>query len=404
MRRLALAEHQTARGVRLTRVEREALQETIPEVAVTPTRGAGAGPARFDVTPGSWVGVAQVTLSLLVEIAPKLPVSRVLFLLTYARDSRGWKLGDLTALEKRSDLVATVVGLFCAEVQRSLRFGLVHGYQPREELLHTLRGRVCMEERARRHIGVPATCAYDELTADIPENRVLKAALTQVSCLPIHAAARARRLLAGFAGVSDLADALSVPPIEPTRMNGRLQPALDLARLILGGAGIEANAGRTSAPSILFDMDRIFEDFVVAALRRALGLTEWTFLQGAGRKRLSLDRAGTLPLAPDFSWWEAGRCVSIGDAKYKRTTRGEHADLYQLLAYTSAANLSAGLLIYAAGEEPGKSHTHEVRHGDKTLHVAALDLATPPRHLLEQIDCIAQTARRLKSVAGRSAA
>ena len=404
MRRLALAEHQTARGVRLTRVEREALQETVPEVAVTPTRGAGSGPSRFDVTPGSWVGVAQVTPSLLVEIAPKLPIACVLFLLSYARDARAWKFGDLTALEERSDLVGTVIGLFCAEVQRALRFGLVHGYQPRQEILHTLRGRVLVEEQARPHLGMPALCAYDELTADIPENRVLKAALSRVSCLAIHAAGQARRLLAAFAGVSDLADAHGVPPIEPTRVNARLQPALGLARLILAGAGLEARVGRTSAASILFDMDRIFEDFVVVALRRALGLSEWSFLQGAGRKRLSLDRAGALPLAPDFSWWEAGHCVFIGDAKYKRTTRGEQADLYQLLAYTSAANLPAGLLIYAAGVQSGKSHTHQVRHGDKTLHVAALDLAAPPRRLLEQIDCIARTARRMKAVAGPSAA
>ena len=92
MRRLALAEHRTERGVRLTRAEREALQASVPELVITPSRGAHAGPARFDVTPSSWVGVAQATPTLLVEIAPKLPISRVLFLLSHAHDTRAWRL------------------------------------------------------------------------------------------------------------------------------------------------------------------------------------------------------------------------------------------------------------------------------------------------------------------------
>ena len=408
MRRLALAEHGAERGVRLTRAEREALQAAVPEVTVSPSRGVNAGPGRFDVTPGSWVGVAQVTPTLVVEIAPKLAVSRVLFLLSYARDARACRLGETTRLEGRADLVETVVGLFCAEVRRTLRFGRLHGYRRREEAVQTVRGRLRVEEQVRRRFGqaVPAECAFDEVTADIPENRLLKAALGRAARLGGTAARQARALLAAFGDVGDLSVPDAVPVIERTRLNERLLPALGLARLILGGAGLEARAGQIEAPSILFDMDRVFEDFVVVALREVLGLSEWAFPQGGrGRKRLSLDRAGTLPLEPDLSWWEAGRCVFVGDVKYKRTVRGEQGDLYQLLAYATASDLPGGLLVYAAGDGNDEStRVHLVRHGGRALHMAALDLGAPPAQVLAQVARVAKVARRLKSAAGRSVA
>ena len=399
MRRLALTEHQTTRGVRLTRGEREALQAAVPELAISPTRGAQGSPARFDVTPGSWVGVTQPSPTVLVEIAPKLPIARVLFLLSYAHDARAWRLGNTTHLDDRQDLVETVITLFCAEVRRTLRFGQLHGYRRRAETLHTLRGRIDIEEQLRRRFGqpVPVACGFDELTADILENRLLKAALLRAAHVPIHAAREAQTLLPAFAAVLDTDEAATTTRITPTRLNERLLPALGLARLILSGAGLEARIGRTPAPSILFDMDRIFEDFVVVALRRALGLTEWTFPQGGGRKRLSLDREGDVLLEPDLSWWESGRCGFVGDVKYKRTAHGEHADLYQLLAYATAANLPGGLLVYAAGEGGDRStRVHRVREGGKELHVVALDLTAPPDRLLAQVARVAQTVRSLR--------
>ena len=409
MRRLALAEHTPARGVRLTRAERDALHTTIPELAISPSHGQDAGPGRFDLTPGSWVGVAAPAPTLLVEIAPKLPVSRVLFLLSYARDPRSWRVGSSAPLQERDDLVETVVALFCEDLRRALRFGLLHGYALREAALLTVRGRFLPEAQLRRRPGqaLPAGCAYDELTADVPENRLLKAALIRAAQLP-GCAGLARQLLPAFEEVT--VEPLSSGPlqtIEHTRLNAHYRPALELARLILAGAGLEARGGRTIAPSILFDMDRIFEDFVVAALRQALGLTEGTFPSaGARRGRgLTLDHAETVPLEPDLSWWSGGRCLFVGDVKYKHTARGESADLYQLLAYATAAGLPGGLLVYASGEDSTQRElVHQVRHAGKALHIATLDLAAPPRALLAQIQEVAKLARRLAHSPGRRSA
>jgi len=143
-------------------------------------------------------------------------------------------------------------------------------------------------------------------------------------------------------------------------------------------------------------MDTVFEDFIAVALREALGLSERVFPQGAHGRKLRLDKAEAVRLRPDLSWWDEGGCVFVGDVKYKRVVANgiEHPDLYQLLAYTVAARLPGGLLIYAAGEADGR--IHEVPYADKKLEVVPLSLSGTPEEILEAIEGLAGRVRRLR--------
>ncbi|MHB0960427.1 MAG: 5-methylcytosine restriction system specificity protein McrC [Pirellulaceae bacterium] len=137
-----------------------------------------------------------------------------------------------------------------------------------------------------------------------------------------------------------------------TRLNERYWGALELAKLILQASSIELRHGQHQASSFLVDMNQVFEDFVVIALRESLGLNERQFPQNARGRRICLDVASRVVLEPDLSWWQANRCCFVGDVKYKRVNAPgiKHPDLYQLLAYTVATDLPNGLLVYAAGE------------------------------------------------------
>ena len=78
-------------------------------------------------------------------------------------------------------------------------------------------------------------------------------------------------------------------------------------------------------------MNVVFEDFVVKALRECLGLSQRTFPQNF---RMHLDHDRQIPIKPDLSWQEGGRCVFVGDVKYKRakSIKGENPDIYQVLS------------------------------------------------------------------------
>ena len=86
----------------------------------------------------------------------------------------------------------------------------------------------------------------------------------------------------------------------------------------------------------------------------------------------------------------------MGDAKYKNLTGSSvpTSDLYQLLTYATALDLPGGLLVYAQGEADAASY--RVRHTDKRLHVAALDLSGALEDVLRRVEDLAVRVLRLR--------
>lgn len=406
MAQLRLSEYETLRDVALTLEEVAALRtgnaaET-GAVAVAPSTKSGY----YDLTASSWVGVVNAG-TLTLEIQPKIPIDRLLFLLSYRLDPRRWR--DIPFdYDERSSLLEAVIPGFVFQVRRALRRGPLQGYRVKEETLSIVRGRIRFADQVRRHFGIapPIEVQYHEFTEDILENRFIKAAIVRLGRLRIRSA-ESRRLLQEFDQALERVtlvpfDARAVPEVGYTRLNEHYRPAVELARLILRATSFELAAGGVRSASFLVDMNQVFEDFVVTALREALGVSDRIFPQGAGGHSLYLDEEHALRLEPDISWWDQGRCVFVGDVKYKRlaTAAGQNSDVYQLLAYTVAAHLPGGLLIYARGE--AQPALHRVVHAGKELQVVALDLNGEPETLLAQIDAIAARIRNLAR-AGRHA-
>ncbi len=101
-----------------------------------------------------------------------------------------------------------------------------------------------------------------------------------------------------------------------------------------------------------------------------------------------------MSLRPDLVWRDGGRDVFAGDAKYKNVSgeRVPNADVYQLLAYTTALDLPGGLLIYAKGE--ADTAKYEVRNSGKRLEVVALDLSGTLEEVLGQVGQLADGIRK----------
>jgi 5-methylcytosine-specific restriction enzyme subunit McrC len=184
-----------------------------------------------------------------------------------------------------------------------------------------------------------------------------------------------------------------LPEIQYTRLNMHYRPIVELSKLVLRATSYELGHGNVRGTAFLMDMNRVFEDFVVVALREELRLSERTFPQGSRGHPLHLAEGRRVRLKPDISWWARGRCIFVGDVKYKRLQLAgyENADLYQLLAYTTATNLPSGLLIYAAGE--AEQTVYEVKKAGKRLEVLALDLSGEPAEILSQVAAVGRRVR-----------
>lgn len=391
-RTIRLREHATTDGLSLSADEIKVLQTAKVAVAPTPEE-----PERWSVRPGSTVGLIQ-SGDLTLEIRPKMSIERVLFLASFALDPDAFGLGSPGMVDAPT-LHEALVPAFTQHVRNAIRPGVLQGYRSYDEALRTVRGRIRVGDQVSRRFGLvpPVEVTFDEFTEDIEENRLIKSALRRLGKLPMRSAELRRHLTVlepSFATVTPIDyRSRTLPDIHWTRLNDRYRPAVSIAKLILSGVSIESLTGATTASGFLLDMNKVFEDFVVVALREALGLDARRFPQGDGRLRL--DTAGRVRLRPDLSWWRTGKCIFVGDAKYKRiSVEGIlHPDLYQLLAYTVAAELPEGLLIYAAGE--ADDVIHEIRYAGKRLRVVTLDLAGSIDQLLGEISDLAMTVKAL---------
>ena len=413
MRREYLREHELREGLELGASERDALIALLDGAQITPTRGTEG---RYDVRPGSYVGALAVGDDLQVIVRPKLQVAEVMFLISYAIDPSAWNdplsrwRDELVGLEGQIELYEAIVPSFLRHLNRALARGVLQGYRTEEDALLTVRGRIRFDEQIRRRLGmpVPIEVSYDEFTEDIELNRILRAAVSRVARMPL----RRREHREGLRAVDSALERVALveyghaPPAPVfTRLNEHYRGAIELARLILDGRRFELHAGEVASHAFLIDMNRVFERFALVALREALQLDARTFPAGATGRRLHLDSRvpPLIDLQPDISWWEPdGRPSFVGDLKYKRTQvdKVKHPDIYQLLAYTIATDLPAGLLIYAAGEAEVGSHV--VRYAGKRLEICALDISGAPARVLGRVADVAARIRILRDEALRA--
>jgi 5-methylcytosine-specific restriction enzyme subunit McrC len=351
-------------------------------VDVRPGDAAGV----WRVRAGRYVGAARVG-DVEVRIAPKTAVDRLLFLVGYATSGRHWRDEDLL-LAEAPQLVPALAEALWRQAERALRQGLLQGYRTVDESSPVLRGRLREADQMRRHRGQPwpLEIRHDEFTVDIPENQILRTAVDRMRRVPRVDPAtrqRLRHLSARLADANPLPRGSPAPAWLPSRLNARYQPALRLAELVLRTTSIEQGEGRIAVNGLLLDMPQVFEDFVTTALREELEST----YGGRVRSQLvrHLDVAGRVRIVPDIVWQRQRRDAAVVDAKYKAETPAGYpnADLYQLLAYCTALGLSRGHLVYAAGS--GYPAVHTIHNAGVKIACHALDLATPPGHLLAQV-------------------
>lgn len=393
MRTIELTEYQPSGHLPLTVAERDALRAAIPSLSIAPAPGSRDD---YILTPSSTIGALEID-DLSIRIQPKLPIGRVLYLASQALNAVDFRAEPFAFADAPTPL-DVVVPAFISAAQRAFSRGLLHGYRSREETLNTVRGRINFAEQVRRRydIPLPVEVRYDDFTEDILANRLVRAAARRLGSLRIndprwrHSLGRIEATLGNVERVEFPSS--DVPAVGFDRLNLHYREVVELSRLILRHTGLDQSRGEVRASGFLMDMNTIFQEFLVRALRRALRLSERSFRGDDGGLAIHLDLAETVTLKPDFTWWEGGACVFAGDAKYKSAAREpvRNADLYQALAYATALDLPAALLVYAEGREAA----YEVQHAAKRLEVVSVNLAGSIENLEASV---ARVAWRIRS-------
>jgi len=375
---------------RLSIEQRDALGEAGLSLTMEPAAGTDGA---YHLTPGSVVGAVDVG-DLSVFIAPKIGIPQLLTLVCFADGTfePRRELFDYPREQALPDVLALALG---SAARRAFGRGLLHGYRSEDDALPTVRGRIQIDEQIRRRHGIapPIEVRFDEFTDDIAANRLVKSAVGLLGRMRLRSPA-ARRELGWIAGILVNVSPVeypagAVPEVRFDRLNEHYREVVGLARLVLQHCTFESGRGGVRASGFRVDMAAVFQRLVTAGLRQALGLSTGTFGEQVIQ---SLDEGGAVNLRPDLTWRHGASVVFVGDAKYKNLAGGlPNADIYQMLAYVTAADLPGGLLIYAEGEAEAAIYT--LRGSRRRLEVVALDLSGTLDEVLERLSAIAAKVR-----------
>ena len=262
--------------------------------------------------------------------------------------------GEITALHtQRHDLLELLIRLFTARLLAAVRRGLPRRYQARTQDLKLMRGRLDVI-RQLTQLAVRSdvlACRFDELSADTPLNRVLKAAVSMLTGVT-RSAATARclaELVARFERVSGTRTPLR-EPVRLDRSNTAFHDLYRLARMFLAGDWQSAASGRASGFALVFAMNDLFEAFIGRSVRRAVGSLQ-VHLQHAKHYAIEGQDGPLFRLKPDIVV-ETPDGPMVLDTKWKqldpgdKTLKIESTDIYQMHAYARAYDATRVVLVY----------------------------------------------------------
>ncbi len=204
-------------------------------------------------------------------------------------------------------------------------------------------------------------CRFDEFSEDTLMNRIFRAAC-RVLLDATHTPSTQDRLRHCLLLLDDVEDVFVhdelFDQITITRQNERFADVLRFCRLILQERSPTVRSGSERSFSLLFDMNRVFEDFVAAFLKKQVipHLDGYRLYPQAKNQRLHLMKfggRGVLLLRPDLLIKAPnGGQQFVLDTKWKQLS-GEGArggvgtdDLYQLYAYTRRYECRRSVLLY----------------------------------------------------------
>lgn len=314
----------------------------------------------------NYVGVLESPCGTRIEILPKhvrgetdvATARRVLVRMLCAALRLPVRQTSPTALQTFDAPVSEwIIQQFLQELDVLVRRGLRFDYHPVEDELRFLRGRLQVARQIRQPAGRQHLFQVEHhvFDANRPENRLIVAALDKVAGMTRESANWR------------LAHELAHQVVEIRRSHdiagdfrrwsrdrlmshyGTIQPWCEL---ILGDRNPTSALGQWTGRSLLFPMEKVFECFVEASLRRRLPHGASLKSQSASKYLCRQGSRQVFQLRPDFVIEYLGETWVV-DAKWKLLDAADvgnnyglsQGDFYQLFAYGKRYLAGAGQLV-----------------------------------------------------------
>ena len=368
---------------------------------------------------GNHVGVITTKRGTVVEIVPKIHFGRsrpdtdheltkryFLRMLRHHRSLRKAAPLPESAIRalRRFPMLEVFVRQFLENLQVLVRGGLARRYVSVEENLPHLRGRILFPEQIRENLANQARffVAHDELSVNRPANRLIHKALTMLGP-QVHSGENRqllRELTAAFADVPQTANPhADWRKHRVDRSMRHYGPVMQWVGMFLFHQGLTTFAGRHANLSLLFPMEKVFEDFVTHSFHRYQNTFKLT-RQGPERYLATHNGKGVFKTKPDISLTDgSGSIVFILDAKWKKINSSKpdknygiaQSDLYQLYAYGKRYKCRKLALIYPQTRKFKAPLTYRLVD-ELTLICLPFDVTSPEKSVQESIQRLRESA------------
>jgi 5-methylcytosine-specific restriction enzyme subunit McrC len=310
----------------------------------------------------SYVGVIQAG-DLTIEILPKvdsnpsessLPKWRNI-LLQMLKESGTLRIDSLSNAmlrEKENSILDMYLDLFLTEVEALLHRGLVKRYRHTEGQQAALRGAIQFGKHLALNLVHQERFFIRHQTYDNQNvhNQLVRQALLLLPRLTTSTTLRGRtaRALLQWVETSTLKVTVATfARLTFTRKTEAYRPALAIARLLLLNHRPDLQGGSSDLIALLFNMNRLWEQYLLRALQRIGAPHGWTVHKPSYKLFWSADDGSTSEMQPDILIEVPGKGNLVLDAKWKRPQgRPAEADLRQLYAYALHYNAKHTLIIY----------------------------------------------------------
>ncbi len=317
-----------------------------------------------------FVGVLTTGKGAALEILPKIDLdheagdlnerTRRVFLemlRSWRRTPKQLPDSDIRSLS-RFPMLEVFVRQFLNLLTTLVRGGLARRYIDVEESLPYLRGRLLFHDHLCQNVSNQARfyVSHDDLSVNRPANRLIHAALHM---LAPHIRDTTNRQLLRQSLVALAEVPISRNPLADWRSHhidrsmSHYQAVMQWVRLIVFQRGLATFSGSNTNLSLLFPMEKVFEDFLVASFRRHQ--QDYRVVsQGLRKPMATIGDKTAFSTKPDIALQAGGETRFILDAKWKEvdaTTKDlkhgiAQSDVYQLHAYAKRYKCSAVALVY----------------------------------------------------------
>ena len=349
------------------------------------------------ITSRNYVGIITMKDGVSIEILPKvysseayteLMVKRLLIdMLKSLRNTPYKALQTSTVNIEKMSVFEVFVRMFIEEAFGIVKRGLRQSYEAVEDNCGELKGKLLFSEQIKRNYAHKERCyvEFDDYNCNRPENKLIKATLQYLNMQSQSSLNRRdiKTLMSAFAEIETSADYDS--DFQKCSFDRNMRDyctALLWCKVFLSGKSFTSFSGSEVALALLFPMETLFESYIAAKLKKALGTSEYTVTAQDRTYHLFDYPYSKFLMKPDIVVRrKSDNTTFIFDTKWKVLSSGKpnfgisQSDMYQMYAYHKKYTAASTSLLYPKAEALQSDTPIEFRSKDEVrVKIRQIDL------------------------------